>query len=388
MKLWIMAVVASLIALAVVLVLIFGTYTRRSQVGGQLVPVSGMAAVLASTSGVITSLDIQEGDRVEAGQVIGVLAVPRATMADGNTSAALGARLQRRVDGLRSAQDAKQDLLEAQRTGLAAQLNNARLEYNQIGAEIATRREQVRIANETLLRLQSLEEERFVSLLQIKQQESLALSHLSELQALERQSILTERMIGQISQAIRELPSEIRAAEASFEQSAAAIEQELVENIASSELAIVAPVSGIVATLQVKAGQSVQGGQSMISLLPGDGELEAELLIPSRAIGFVEEGDKVLLRYQAFPFQKFGHHEGSVTRISRSTLHLGRAESATEPFYRITVALREQSVSAYGRKESLKPGMLVDADVLGESRSLFEWVLEPIYSIKGTVFGE
>jgi len=56
--------------------------------------------------------------------------------------------------------------------------------------------------------------------------------------------------------------------------------------------------------------------------------------------------------------------------------------------YRITVVLASQTVSAYGKPESLKPGMLVDADVLGETRSFFEWALEPIYSIKGTVFGQ
>lgn len=48
----------------------------------------------------------------------------------------------------------------------------------------------------------------------------------------------------------------------------------------------------------------------------------------------------------------------------------------------------EQAVTAYGHDEPLKPGMLLDADVLGEKRSLIEWVLEPIYSIRGTVFGQ
>ncbi|WP_276523924.1 HlyD family efflux transporter periplasmic adaptor subunit, partial [Enterobacter hormaechei] len=87
-----------------------------------------------------------------------------------------------------------------------------------------------------------------------------------------------------------------------------------MENTARGRLAIVAPVSGIVATQQIKAGQAVQSGQPIVSVLPGDGRLEAELLVPSRAVGFIEPDDKVLLRYQAYPYQKFGHHEGRVSR--------------------------------------------------------------------------
>ena len=51
----------------------------------------------------------------------------------------------------------------------------------------------------------------------------------------------------------------------------------------------------------------------------------------------------------------------------------------------MTVALAAQAVTAYGRPEPLKPGMLLDADILGEKRRLIEWVFEPLYSLKGRV---
>ena len=101
--------------------------------------------------------------------------------------------------------------------------------------------------------------------------------------------------------------------------------------------------------------------------------------------GFVEPGDRVMLRYQAYPYQKFGHQHGRVERISRSALgpgELGNAQAA-EPYYRVTVALARQAVVAYGREEPLRPGMLLDADILGERRRLVEWLLEPLYSLKG-----
>jgi membrane fusion protein len=125
--------------------------------------------------------------------------------------------------------------------------------------------------------------------------------------------------------------------------------------------------------------------------LPDDGRLEAELLVPSRAIGFIEPGDRVLLRYQAFPYQKFGHQEGHVAAISRSALNPGELGALIgngqqgEPFYRVTVSLARQAITAYGKPEALKPGMLVDADVLGERRRLAEWAFEPLYSLRGKI---
>jgi membrane fusion protein len=113
------------------------------------------------------------------------------------------------------------------------------------------------------------------------------------------------------------------------------------------------------------------------------------LLVPSRAIGFIEPGDRVLLRYQAFPYQKFGHQEGRVAAISRSALSAGElggligSTQQGEPFYRVTVSLARQAIIAYGKPEALKPGMLVDADVLGERKALVEWIFEPLYSLHG-----
>ena len=126
-------------------------------------------------------------------------------------------------------------------------------------------------------------------------------------------------------------------------------------------------------------------------MLPKDARLEAELLVPSRAIGFIEPGDTVLLRYQAYPYQKFGHQSGTVKRISRSALNqtelqtlLGSA-AQTEPLYRVTVSLAKQAIIAYGQTEPLRPRMALEADVLGERRRLIEWVFEPLYSLKANV---
>jgi len=115
--------------------------------------------------------------------------------------------------------------------------------------------------------------------------------------------------------------------------------------------------------------------------------------VPSRAVGFVEPGDAVRLRYPSFPYQKFGHHGGKVLRISRSALSSGELGTlvgkgnAGEPYYRIVVALDRPTVRAFGREEALKPGMLLEADILGERRRLWEWAIEPLYALSGSLAG-
>lgn len=391
LSLWVMTGFAAAAAVAIGSLLILGSYTRRSTVYGQLVPSKGLTTVMAPATGIVTAMGVSEGYRVQAGQRLAVVSVPRATVGEGDTAAAMIERLHRRQQGLQDAQRAQLQLLAAQSGGLAAQTIAAQRELEQLEQQIATAQQQAQIASDTLQRLRQLQAQKYVSELQVKQQEAVWLQAVSDTQTLQRQASTARRSLAQLRQAKQELPGQRLASEASFQRDLAVLEQEQVETEARGALAVSAPVSGVIATQLIKPGQAVQAGQSLFTLLPGDGKLEAELLVPSRAIGFIEPGDKVLLRYQAYPYQKFGHHQGTVARISRSALNqtelqglLGSATQA-EPLYRVTVRLAKQAITAYGKPELLKPGMALEADVLGEKRKLIEWVFEPLYSLRGKV---
>ena len=129
--------------------------------------------------------------------------------------------------------------------------------------------------------------------------------------------------------------------------------------------------------------------------------MQAQLFAPSSAVGFLRPAQRVQLRYQAFPYQKFGHHPGQVLQVSRTPLQAADLASlplsagsvtgvgadgtplAAEPLYRITVALDEQTVQAYGVAQPLVAGMQLEADVLLDRRRLIEWIFEPLLSVTG-----
>ena len=126
-----------------------------------------------------------------------------------------------------------------------------------------------------------------------------------------------------------------------------------------------------------------------MALVPEDATLEAQMYAPSRAIGFLRIGTDVRLRYQAFPYQKFGFSSGSIQEVATSamrpeeinplfqaTAFSGRAE----PMYRIRVRIDKQSIQVDGEDRPLRPGSLVDASVLIERRRLIAWMFEPILS--------
>jgi membrane fusion protein len=107
--------------------------------------------------------------------------------------------------------------------------------------------------------------------------------------------------------------------------------------------------------------------------------------VPTRAIGFVQPGQGVVLRYDAFPFQRFGQYRGTVERVSRTVWSTGERVGplvAKEPVYRVDVRLGSQNVTAGDQKLPLRSGMMVNADILQEKRHVWEWVFEPVLSLK------
>ncbi len=177
-----------------------------------------------------------------------------------------------------------------------------------------------------------------------------------------------------------------------LDRNLASVQAQLTDSESKRRVVITAPISGTPSAVLVDVGQTVDNSRPLLSIVPKDAVLRAELYAPSRAIGFVRPGQNVLLRFQAYPYQKFGHQTGIVESVSRTALtpeeisEVGMSlagMSDREPRYRIIVRLPAQTIRAYGAQQPLQAGMLIDADILQEKRRLYEWVLEPLYSLSG-----
>ncbi len=383
-RFWLLAVFAAMAALSIIGFLCFGEYSRRSRVFGEIVPDLGLSTVVAPSAGVVARLDVEEGDQVSRQEGLLTINVPRVTSSGQDAAFALIDAQRARITSVGAISDFQDKQLAAQQKGAKAQRSAMMRELSQIESEIKTRGEQVRIGRETVARYRSVEDDHYVSLVQINQQEQSMLEMINAQQALQRQATSLRRNLAELDQRLAEIPEQRLSAKAATDRDLAALKQEAVRMEADGELLIRAPVTGLVASRLVEAGQAVQTGQPILSLLPSGSELRAQLLVPSSAIGFVKNGDRVILRYQAYPYQKFGAHRGTVIRVSRSALTATQEQGdSKQSVYRVLVSLDQQGVLAYGKTEPLRPGMQLEADIMGERRKLYEWLLEPLYSVTG-----
>ncbi len=379
---------AVVLALAATLALLYwGEYTRKARVGGVLVPEGGVVRLMPPAAGTVLERRADEGQPVRRGDVLFVLSLDRA-MAGGDVQAQVQETLAARERSLAEAARQQRDLLLAQQAAQARRLDDLRHEARQLAGEAELHRQRLALAEQSLARLKDLERERFISSAQVQARSEEVLGLQAQGQALARQRAAYERDIAALEAELREYPVRLRAREGEIAREIAEVQRQAVEAEAQRRLVIRAPHDGVLTAVIAEPGQSVSPATALASVVPRDSALLAHLYAPSSAIGFVRPEQPVLLRYQAFPYQKFGHHEGRVLQVSRTPLQAGDVAlgaAGGEPVYRITVALERQTVAAYGEEQPLTAGMQLEADVLLDRRRLIEWIFEPVLSVTGRI---
>ena len=340
MPVWVGAVFALLAAGAVACLLLFGEYAHRSRVGGQLVPDLGVSTVVAPTSGMVGRMTVEEGASVARDQALVRIDLPRVAASGADAHTGIGRGLDDRDSSSAQLAQAQLAQLAVQEQGQHRQLAMLRTELGQVRAGIATRDAQVRLGRETADRYREVAASGYVSVVQVRQQEQAMLEMLNARQVLERQATALAREIAGLEQALAGLPAQREAIEATARREHALLAQERYRHEADGGVLVKAPLAGLVAHRFVEPGQAVQAGQPLLSLLPEGARLQAQLQVPSRAIGFIRPGDRVRLRYQAYPFQKFGHQGGRVARISRGAVSPVAGAPSSEPHSRILGAAR------------------------------------------------
>jgi membrane fusion protein len=371
---------------ALLMFLMLGQYTRRERTSGMLVPIAGLIDVKAAVAGTVTRTLVDQGSNVHAEDLLIALSSERVSLSVGDTGAAVSEQLKLQHARIEADLADLDKLAQEQKAGITNRLELLRAQLVPLDGQLVIQREQVRSARSMLERIQPLLEKGYISALQLQQQESAALEAEAQTNVLARQRLDTEQQISTQQDQLSQLPLTTQTQRHDLERKRGEIEQALDENEAQRASVLRAPEDGVVASMFVKPGQPVSAGQTLLAIVPKGSELQAELLVSSRAIGFVRPDTLVVLRYQAYPFQKFGLQSGRVKAVAHSAMTPAQVASllgqqTQEALYRVDVELDRQTVEAYGKEEALKPGMALDADLLLDRRRLIEWVFEPLYGM-------
>ena len=389
-------VLFAIVAAAAILgFLFYGDYTRKERIQGWLVPDQGLIRIFAPEASVITELKVKDSDRVAKGEPLLVLSTERMSETVGATLEEVANRLRSRRDSLLEERGRKEAIYEQSTASLANRLVVLDIEKSHRDKEIEVQHQRLDLAEANVERLQQLRERGLIAGQRWQQVEDERLDNLSRLEALERERAEADQQWLTLRAEQDSLPINRQIELAKIDRDIATLEQEIAEAEARRRIVIPAPEAGTVTSIQAKRGGTAQPSIPLLGIIPEGSVLQAELYIPTRARGFIKPGQRVLLRYHAFPYQKFGHHEGTIAKIARSAImpdELARqlpsgTESSTTsgagPVYPVTVKLEQQTAIAYGNPVPLQPGMQLEADVHIETRPLFEWLLEPLFTVTG-----
>lgn len=389
----VLTVVFVLTVLSLLLFLSTFNYSRKAHLKGILLPSNGLISIAAAQPGSVADIRVAEGQSVRAGDVLFVLTNERVTAGGSTVELSIGSLLESRRKSVideRGERRAQASQLRASLERRAAELAK---EAARLDEQVSLLERRVELATAVHVKYKEMQQsENFFSAFKVQEKESELLDQLTRLADARRARIVAEREQEGARSDLRNVDAQLKLRDSQSERAIAVVEQELTENQARREILVRAPQDGVVSAITAQRGQFAEAGNTLAKFLSSGGELEAELFASSHSAGLLKVGLPVALRFESFPLERFGQGQGVVREISRASLasqEVSRfgpgAQSAASagPVYRVRVKLQSQRVFAYGVAHLLPPGGAIDASIVLESRPLYQWMLDPLYTVTG-----
>ncbi len=369
-------------------ILVNGEYSRRENVRGYITTREGTIKVYPSISGTLLELHVGEGQQVKQGDLVAQIHTARKNSQGLDLSevligellkkkALIEARIEQDNQVYILANEEIKEAIEAYQTEkLIAEKRLSNLENRQA------------VSENSLGKLRDLREKGFLSEQQFLTAKEHHLQLKADIQAVKQGIVGLGSSHARAQSKLEQLPIKTGRVLTEHQRHLLDLNQDIIELKSRRSYSIRSTIDGRVTSIQSKTGQMVNANSPLLVIIPDEAEYQAELFVPSRAIGFIQTEKVVLIRYDAFPYQQFGVHPGRIVDIAESIFLPGELivpVTLQEPVYRVRVALDSQFINAFSKKLALQSGMLLDADIILEKRSFVEWLLEPLYSLRGKV---
>ncbi|MGQ0800404.1 MAG: HlyD family secretion protein [Pseudomarimonas sp.] len=363
-------------AVVLVLLLVFGEYTRSEEVRGQLLPAKGLVAVSAPAAGVI-SIAVVEGQYVEANHELARVSIERDSGEVGRVGAAVAEELDSQRQRLESQLSAFEDGIARRTTKLEQQRSALQRQLTLVTGALSLRKQQQDGARGLLERISPIRDSGQLTALQIHQFESAVLEAQVQVELAQLQQLDVSGQIASVDAELDELPTSTATERNSMLAALAETVQTIARNAGEQSLVIRAPRAGRVSGLNAVDGQSVVQGQQLLAVIPEPSELLAELWIPARAVGRIRVGTRVAMRYDAFPYQQYGQQFGRIAEIAHRALSPEEVNRSSglqigEASYRALVIPDQQRIDLAGESVPLRTNMTLQAAVLLDRRRLIE----------------
>jgi membrane fusion protein len=384
-----LTIVLACLAIAIPIFAATAGFTRKEAVTGVLVPDKGLIRLVAPQAGIVTAAPATDGQAVRPGEILFVLSGERAN-ALGSTESTVAQTLRNRQGQIEQQLQQLEQQTSAQRASLDQRLASLGAGLQEQGREWQLQSDKVQVLREVAQRYPDLVTSGAVSDVEAKEKRAELIDQQARLSALAQARLATQRELLNLQSQRKELPLVTEQQRLPLRRELENLLQQTAENESSREAQIRAHTAGHMVSVLAVVGQAVERGQPLATLVSEGAALEGELYAPAKAIAFVRPGTTVWLRYETFPYQKFGQFSGRVRDVSRSAIALRElplagalaTERGGELVYRINVTLDAQSIATADGPQALRPGMQVQASLVAERRTLLEWILEPLAGMK------
>lgn len=377
---WVTWLIAAIVAIAA-LVLIFGGYARKEIVAGWLRPDRGLVRIVAPQLGTVETVHVVEGQMADENDYLVTLSLDTA-FADGEGVYEIAvAELETQISEQERQLPLTEQRFAQEASEFESRIVSAQSELLSLNEQRKVLDVRIKAAQETLERYRQLADQGATPEIDVYVQSEMVLGLRQTATQVAQQIQVKKGEITTLEQRLEGLPALQEAALSELRERLSGSRAQLAQVAGRESIIMKAPLAGRVAALPVASGQSLYPQQLAVTLLPEGSRLEAELFLPTRAAGFIRPGNTVRLRFDAFPFQRFGAVEGTVHSVSRTIFGPGELPvtlGIAEPVYRVLVDVPDQFVEAYGERFPLQAGMTLSAHVILETRQLWELLLDPL----------
>lgn len=379
--------------------LIWGWFGRMDEAVpgvGQIMPDGRLNKVTSPYNGIVYRVYVKPDQEVKKGQVLveldpemtlieqrGVSQQLNLLMQESNALRMAYANKRPLSDGsvssawLRAAQNEYQNDIEA------AKMNMTRLkhEYGQVKEDLLKNQNLLQKSEEQLNSYNNLYEQGGLSEKDLRNYEQRVIdlrgtvaSSSEELKAKEMEMLQSQRATGKISGSYqRDILERLSGHQRDIAQISAQVQQ---SRLNSKRQRIVAPANGYVNDLIIRTpGETVAMGDTIMTIVPENAGLVAEIKVGNKDLSYIKTDQKVILRMDALPYQKFGKMTGKVKSISPST----QLDENNRPFYMVRVKPDKVFLTdRVGNIHYIKSGMTVMADFITRDKNILSFITEPI----------
>ncbi len=368
--------------------LLTNQYTKREKVPGIVVPQHGMVPVFSPQAGILSKFNVNEGMNVEENDELFSVIVDQRMMGGKYLGQKIIEELDIQEEYLRKRLKFENERVITEIAAQESESKRLKREIEQLKELIIIQNETLAIEKNTYEKSKIMLSEDYISSMDV---DALYRKYLDQRQQAQSLAMRLEAAVSSLDN----IPLNIKAIKVNSKREVVNIDNQISEIIkqraqveSQSQLIVNAPVAGRITSVVVNTGQRLNPSAPIFSIIPEGAQLQVELFIPTRSVGFMEVGQKLNISYEAFPYQKFGTYSGTIKQIAKSVIMPGEPVlglSFQEPVYKVIAALEKPYVQAYGKDIQLRPGMMLSADVILDERTIFEWLLEPLYSLRGKV---